>query len=135
MSKAVVYAVCAVAVVLLVLDVVWLTTVMSKLFKAQVPELMREPVAKLPAALFYAIYVAAIMGLVILRPDVGANVARAFLFGAALGFVAYATYDLTNLATLKAWPLSLAMLDIAWGTLVTAVSAGAGAYAYRLGSS
>ena len=51
---------------------------------------------------------------------------RTLLMGALFGFFAYATYDLTNLATLKNWPLGLAVLDVAWGSLVTAVSAAAG---------
>ena len=56
------------------------------------------------------------------------------LYGAALGFLAYATYDLTNLATLKDWPLRVAMLDIAWGTAMTGVAASVGAWVtLRLG--
>jgi uncharacterized membrane protein len=56
------------------------------------------------------------------------NVRDALIHGAALGLLAYATYDLTNMATLKIWPLRLAMVDIAWGGLVTAAAASAGAW-------
>ena len=51
--------------------------------------------------------------------------------GAVLGFVAYATYDLTNLAVIRNWPLALSFIDIAWGTLVSGVAAAAGALALR----
>ncbi len=124
----------ATAVVLLALDVLWLTTVMGKLFKSEIPELMREPIGLVPAAIFYVMYVIGIVALVIARPDVGGSVSRALMWGAALGLVAYATYDLTNLATLKAWPLNLALLDITWGTVVTALSAAAGAAAFGYAS-
>lgn len=52
--------------------------------------------------------------------------ARAVAGGALFGFFAYVTYDLSNLATLKSWPLRLTLIDIAWGTLVSAMAAGAG---------
>jgi uncharacterized membrane protein len=57
------------------------------------------------------------------------SVLTAAMLGATLGLVAYATYDLTNMATLKAWPLRIAVMDIAWGTLLSAVAAGLGCFA------
>ncbi len=54
---------------------------------------------------------------------------RALLVGAAFGFFAYATYDLTNLATLKDWPVGITLIDIGWGVFVSAVSAAAGRWA------
>jgi uncharacterized membrane protein len=57
------------------------------------------------------------------------SLAQSALHAALFGFFAYATYDLTNLATLKGWPVGLALLDITWGTFVSAVSATAGKYA------
>ena len=56
---------------------------------------------------------------------------RAALFGAVFGFFVYATYDLTNLATLKNWPIGLSMIDVAWGSAVSAAAATAGGAAYR----
>jgi uncharacterized membrane protein len=80
------------------------------------------------AALFYLLYP---LGIVIFA--VAARPAGAWqptlLAGALFGFFAYATYDLTNLATLKGWPLGLSLIDVAWGSLVSAVSAGAGRWA------
>ena len=57
---------------------------------------------------------------------------RALVLGAMFGFFAYATYDLTNLATLKGWSVGIALLDLAWGAIVTGVSAWAGALAARV---
>lgn len=54
---------------------------------------------------------------------------RAVLAGALFGFFAYATYDLSNLATLRGWPLRLTLVDIAWGTALTAAAAAAGRWA------
>jgi uncharacterized membrane protein len=57
---------------------------------------------------------------------------RAACLGALLGFIAYCTYDLTNLATLNGWPVKVALLDIAWGTFITALAAVGGTWAVRL---
>ncbi|WP_309646371.1 DUF2177 family protein, partial [Phenylobacterium sp.] len=88
---------------------------------------------RLPAAIaFYLIYIGGVLLLAILpavREDAGWT--RALLNGALLGFVAYATYDLTNQATLKVWHTSITLADIGWGTFLTASAATAGFLAYR----
>ena len=83
------------------------------------------------AALFYALYVAGVLVFAVLPALDAGQWSRALLHGALFGFFAYATYDLTNLATLKGWTPSVALLDLAWGTVVTGVSATAGCLVTR----
>jgi uncharacterized membrane protein len=78
------------------------------------------------AVIFYLIYILGIV-LFAIQPALAADsLQKAVLLGAALGFFAYATYDLTNLATLKDWPVLLVVVDIAWGTFLTGAVAAAG---------
>jgi uncharacterized membrane protein len=81
------------------------------------------------AVAFYLVYIAGVL-VFALRPALASGDWRtAVLFGALFGFFAYATYDLTNLATLRVWSLPVSLIDMAWGTVLTGVAAGAGAYA------
>jgi uncharacterized membrane protein len=81
---------------------------------------------------FYALYAAGIVIFCISPALDSASLAKAALLGALLGALAYATYDLSNLATLKSWPMALSLLDIAWGAFVTGVAASAGYQMTRL---
>ena len=78
------------------------------------------------AIAFYLIYVAGIVALAIVPALRESSGMRAVAMGATLGFVAYATYDLTNQATLRVWPLHLTLIDLAWGTLLTAAASWGG---------
>ena len=119
----------ATAVTLLALDILWLTQVMGPMFQRALGPMLAENVNYTAAAAFYLIYAVGILFFAV-RPALDSGDVRlALLQGAALGFLAYATYDLTNLATLKMWPLRLALLDMAWGAAVTGLAAAAGAYA------
>jgi uncharacterized membrane protein len=79
-----------------------------------------------PAAVFYAIYVVGIVVFAVAPALSSGRWTTAAGMGALLGLVAYATYDLTNQATLRDWPLSVTIADLCWGTFVTAVAASAG---------
>jgi uncharacterized membrane protein len=103
-------------------DLVWLVKVAPKLYRKYIGHLMSERVNILAAALFYVVF---IVGLVFFVIDPNINDPFiAFVSGAMFGLVTYATYDLTNLATLKAWPVTITVIDLIWGTLVTAVTSG-----------
>ena len=110
------------ALVLAVLDVLWLWLVVGRLYRAELGTLMRVDVAMLPAVAFYLIYLVGVVVFAVIPAAASGGVWRAAGLGALLGFVAYCTYDLTNLATLNGWPVKVAMLDIAWGTFITALS-------------
>jgi uncharacterized membrane protein len=117
------YGVALVAMALL--DGVWLGWLARDFYKAELGALMAETVRWGPAALFYLLYP---LGLVFLalQPQ-PSSWFEAVLRCAVVGLVAYGTYDLSNLATLRGWSLRLCVVDIAWGTVASAM---AGAVAY-----
>ena len=110
------------ALVFLLLDSIWLTTMAPLLYRPAIGHLMRADFDGLAAALFYAIYLFGVIAFVV-RP--AADTRSAFVRGALFGFVCYATYDLTNQATLVDWPWRVTLADLAWGAFVTAISAAA----------
>lgn len=119
----------ATAATLLVMDIVWLTTMAQSLYRTQLPGVMLDNFRPVPAVLFYLIYVAGIVYLAIVPGLEQGSLGRVLLNGAALGLVAYATYDLTNQATMKVWSTTVTLADIAWGTVLTATAATTGAFA------
>lgn len=124
----------AAGVVFLIIDAIWLTTMADTLYRPLLGDRLTPQFHLLPAVLFYLIYVGGMVFLAILPALATGGLGKALLNGAVLGLVAYATYDLTNQATLRDWPLTVTLADIAWGTVVTAVaSAGGFLAASRLG--
>lgn len=124
-------ALAASAATMLALDSAWLTTMGKKLYRPQLGDLLAADFRLGPAAAFYVIYVAGIYLLAIQPALADGRIDLAAARGAALGFVAYATYDLTNQATLRHWSTTVTIADIAWGTLLTAVTAATGAWAAK----
>lgn len=105
-----------------VVDAVWLKST-SSMYKRSIGALLLEKPKMSAAVVFYIVYVAGVAVLALL-PALGENQWQiASWQAAALGFVAYATYDLTNLATLKSWPTKLVVIDIIWGTFATTLAA------------
>jgi uncharacterized membrane protein len=113
-------------VVILALDLLWLGVVARPWYQAGIGHLMAERPVLAAAVLFYLLFAVGLMVFAVTPDASGGGWRRAALAGAMFGFFAYATYDLTNLATLRGWPVWLSALDMAWGTLVGAVSAAAG---------
>lgn len=110
-------------VAFLALDFVWLGAVARNFYRDQMGHLMRADVQWIPALVFYALFVGAILVFVVLPAAERGSLARAALLGAFFGLVTYATYDLTNLAVLEGFGTRLAVVDMAWGTVLsTAVS-------------
>lgn len=110
----------------LAIDSVWLTVMASRLYRPLLGPMLVDGFVLTPAILFYLIY---IFGLVFfaVRPALSAgDWQTATLHGALFGFCAYATYDLTNQATLKGWPVQITVADLIWGTLLSAVAATVG---------
>lgn len=114
------------AILFLVVDAIMLTRVMSPLFERHIGDLMRPDLRLLPAALFYLMYVAAVVWLVSLPALREGVPAKALLNGAILGAAAYGTYEFTNFATLKGWSWEQVIADTAWGTVLTGSTAFAG---------
>jgi uncharacterized membrane protein len=116
----------AIAATTLVLDLTWLGAIAKPIYDALGP-LKRETPFMPAAVLFYAMYVVAIFGYAVRPAQTYGDAARR---GAALGFVAYATYELTNWAVLQGWPALLVPIDILWGVVLTTAAAWAGRAAF-----
>ena len=104
----------------LALDFLWLGVLARDFYRQNMGDLMRSDVRWLPALAFYALFVAAVLVFVVLPAAERASLARAALLGAFFGLVTYATYDLTNLAVLHGFRTGLAVVDMAWGTVLCA---------------
>jgi uncharacterized membrane protein len=110
-----------VAAAFAVLDSVWLKST-SKFYRSNLGHLLADKPHLGYAVVFYVLYIAGIVFFA-LRPALdGGSWLTALGYGAALGTFAYATYDLTNAATLKKWPLSIVVVDILWGAALTGLA-------------
>jgi uncharacterized membrane protein len=101
------------------IDLVWLGVVANAFYPRHLGHLLGGQVQWIPAVLFYLLYIAGIVFFAV-KPAIEAGRARlALINGAFLGLVAYATYDLTNQATMRDWPLIVTVVDLIWGTALT----------------
>lgn len=114
---------------LLVADAVWLGIVARAFYRRQLGELLRPDVRWGAAVAFYLLFVAGLLVLAVGPALERQSLARAAGLGALFGLVAYATYDLTNLATLRGFPVVVAVVDLVWGT---ALAAGLATAAFKL---
>jgi uncharacterized membrane protein len=105
-----------------VIDTVWLGTMADRLYRPLIGPMLAENFRLGPAIAFYAIYAAGLTLFAVLPGLAEGGWKKALIWGGLFGLFAYATYDLTNLATLKIWSLKLSMIDIAWGMIVSASS-------------
>lgn len=120
-----------VALVMLVLDLVWLGGIARDFYARSLGHLLAEQPNLLAAALFYLLYPVGLVVFAVADSDGSAEAGRTSTRGALFGFFAYATYDLSNLATLRDWPVTVTLVDVAWGTFASAVAAMAGRVAMR----
>ena len=120
--------------VFFVLDMIWLGVAAKNFYAKHMGFLMKANVNWAAAVLFYALFVLGLVIFVIAPALDKGSWERALLFGAFFGLITYATYDLTNLATLKDWPLALTVVDMIWGTILAgSVSVGTYLIARKLG--
>lgn len=122
----------AALVVFCVMDFIWLTLVAKSFYQTHMGDLMAVKIKIVPAVIFYLLYLAGVVLFAVSPALREQNWLIAVGFGFLLGLIAYGSYDLTNLATLKHWSISLTFVDIAWGAFVSAISAVAGFYAARI---
>ncbi|MFM7084910.1 MAG: DUF2177 family protein [Hyphomicrobium sp.] len=127
MLKILVGFICS-ALWLLVIDGIWLTNMIS-VYRQHLGEILHDGVRLVPAILFYLLYLFGIAWFAILPSLENGGWQQAALNGAILGLLAYGTYDLTNQATLKTWPAFITLMDICWGTFLTASAAVVGTLA------
>jgi uncharacterized membrane protein len=115
------------------LDLVWLGVVARGFYQRQLGYLMRPDVRWVPALLFYLLYVAALVVIVVAPSAEKQSLGRAVVLGAFFGLAAYAAYDLTSLALIKDYPLVAAVVDLAWGTILSATVSAAAYAALQVG--
>jgi uncharacterized membrane protein len=110
--------------VFLIVDLVWLGIVARGFYRSELGHLMRPDINWGAAFLFYAIFVAGIVVFATWPGIERESLLRSILLGAFLGLVAYAAYDLTNLATLAGFPVRMALVDLCWGAVLCGVVSG-----------
>lgn len=106
------------------LDFVWLGYIAKKLYYGEMGKILLDKPNMIPALLFYVIYVVGVVVFVVNPAIAKDSLIHAIGYGAMFGFVAYATYDLTNLATLKGFSTKVVVVDLVWGAVLTAAVAG-----------
>ncbi|WP_158935353.1 DUF2177 family protein [Burkholderia sp. S171] len=122
MSKMFVVAFAVTAVVFLILDAIWLGVISRNLYQREIGELLLPKPNFVAAAAFYVIYIVGLVYFCVVPGVIGQSAVRGLVNGAVFGIVAYATYDLTNLATLKGWSTTLVFIDVAWGAVASAIA-------------
>lgn len=108
-----------VLVVFFAIDIFWLGVVARNLYAKYLGFIMAPNVNWAAALLFYVIFIIGVMVFVLQPALEKQSLMHAFIIGAFFGFVTYATYDLTNLATLKDWPITITIIDLIWGTVLS----------------
>ncbi|MFA7628354.1 MAG: DUF2177 family protein [Candidatus Dojkabacteria bacterium] len=115
-------------IVFLAIDFIWLNWIAKNLYSQKIGHLLAENPNLIAAGVFYLLFVGASLVLAVLPGYEAQSLTKTILLGAIFGMITYATYDLTNLATLKEWPLSVTIIDIIWGTSLSTATAVAGYY-------
>lgn len=120
------------ALVFLAVDYVWLSQVATRFYTDRIGHLMMDKPNLTAAGLFYILYVVGIVIFAVAPALRSGTIVTAVAYGALFGFFTYATYDLTNYATLRNWPIAVVLVDVAWGSFLAALSAGLGYTLTRL---
>ena len=122
----------ATAAVFLAADFLWLSYASSAFYRPKLGELLSDNPNLTIAAVFYLVYAIGIVVFAVLPATAARSASMAIGLGALLGLVAYGTYDITNLATIRGWPASVSVVDLAWGVLVTSLAAASGYLALKM---
>lgn len=115
-------------VVFFAIDMVWLGFIAKNIYRKHLGTLLSDTVNWTAAIIFYLIFIIGIFIFVINPAIEKQSVVRAIVLGAIFGVITYATYDLTNFATLKGFPLIIVFIDLAWGAILTSIVSLAGYY-------
>jgi uncharacterized membrane protein len=113
-------------VVFFAIDMIWLSVIARNFYRNALGDMLLEQPNMMAAALFYSVFIVGIVIFCVAPALTAQSWLRALSLGALFGFFTYATYDMTNLATLKGWPVRVVIVDIIWGTVLTGLSAAAG---------
>ena len=128
----IIYTYLAMTVTFLAVDLLWLGIVTKNFYQGQIGMLMKDSPNWTAALIFYALFIVGIMVFAVLPHYQKNSFAETLLYGALFGFFTYMTYELTNLAVLKDWPLPIVFVDIAWGVVLASVVSLAGYFVARI---
>jgi uncharacterized membrane protein len=106
--------------VFFVIDMIWLTLIAKKFYREQIGFLMKQDIVWYAAIIFYLLFIAGLVVFVITPAIEKHSWKHAVFYGAFFGLITYATYDLTNLATIKDWPVLVTIVDLVWGMVLSA---------------
>ena len=119
------------ALVFFAIDLVWLGVVARGLYRRYLGDFLADQPNWTAAIIFYLLFIVGILVFAVMPALERHSASHALLYGALFGLFTYATYDLTNLATLQGWPLGIVFIDIAWGMALTGTVALAGYGIFR----
>jgi uncharacterized membrane protein len=114
------------AIALVALDMLWLGLIAKPIYQQGIGHLMADEFNAVAGIVFYLLYAVGVVIFAVSPHTGGYSWGKTAAMAALFGFFAYSTYDLTNLATLKDWPVGLSLIDMAWGTTVSTLAALAG---------
>ncbi|NQW52417.1 MAG: DUF2177 family protein [Rhodospirillales bacterium] len=109
-------------VTLAILDGLWLGVISREFYKARLGHMLLDKPIWSVAILFYLVHAAGIAVFAVPAAVTAGTLTSALVYGGLFGFCVYAAYDLTNLATLRGWPMAVSAVDLAWGTVATAAA-------------
>jgi len=107
--------------VFMVIDLIWLGFIAKDLYSKYLGYLMSDNVNWLAALVFYLIFIGGVCYFVLYPSLMDQNITNLVIRAALFGFMTYATYDLTNLATIKDWPINITIIDLIWGTTLSTI--------------
>jgi uncharacterized membrane protein len=126
--KSIIFSYLLTFAVFLIIDMLWLGVIAKNIYQKYLGGFLTDRVNWTAAFIFYFIYVVGISIFAIYPAVNKGSVFNVILMGALFGFFTYATYDLTNLATLKGWPIPIVFIDIIWGSVLSAIVGFSGFY-------
>ena len=121
----------AAVVAFIIIDGLWLGIVAKNFYASQMGDLLRKDFLVAPAALFYLAYAAGLVFLAVRPTQPDLSLLNVAAYGAIVGFMAYGTYDMTNLSTVRNWPVAMSIVDLSWGTVLSASVATVSAVSVR----
>ena len=127
----IVYSYLLTTLVFFAIDIAWIGGFAKKFYWGNMGSLLKDDINWAAALIFYLLYIVGIFVFAIMPAVKSDSVQHAIIYGALFGFFCYATYDLTNLATMKGFPLKVAIVDMIWGVILTGSVATAGFYITR----
>ena len=128
MTKLLIISFIFVSIIFLIIDVLWLSITVKSLYRPALGDLLKDKPVMWAAILFYIIYMIGV-ALIILKPALANDsIVQALWTGVVFGIVAYGTYNLTNMATVKNWSASIVWIDMLWGGFLTGFSSAVGIY-------